>query len=202
MGLSTICNVLWPEMNSEATAELKGLLLSQMTWLKPKISTPVSDSVECQDQNTFQLLYVLLEDAKGQLCTLASAAWGWWWELSSAQYWQCSSRMHFVAKGMISPHDIVSLPQCFWWLQAVKIVQICSFVSFWWFLSHEQTHSGHSLTYKKRQLILWVLARGHLKFRVCWEDPYRHWKPIQGLVLFQTWCSACVLRKNSLYSFK
>lgn len=54
---------------------------------KPRISTSVSDMVECQDQKTFQLLYLLLEDAKAQLCTLASAACGCWRELSSAQYW-------------------------------------------------------------------------------------------------------------------
>lgn len=36
MGLSTMCDGLWPEMNSEAMAELKGLLLSQMTWLNLK----------------------------------------------------------------------------------------------------------------------------------------------------------------------
>lgn len=78
---------------------------------KPKISTPVSDIVDCQDQNTFQLLYLLLEDAKAQLCPSLGAAWGCWGELSPAQYWQ-----HFIAGGMISPHDTASLPQCFWWL--------------------------------------------------------------------------------------
>lgn len=31
---------------------------------KTKLSIPVSPSVECQDQNSFQLLYLLLEKAK------------------------------------------------------------------------------------------------------------------------------------------
>lgn len=114
----------WNELCAYCWAEEVSVISDDTA--KIKLSTPVSCSIECQDQNSFQLCYLLLEEAKGQVCTLASVPWGWWRELSSAQYWDYSSRLHFIAKGMVTPHHAAFLLQCFWWLQAEKIAQGCS----------------------------------------------------------------------------
>lgn len=49
MGLSTISNGIWHEMNVEDMAEFKKAFVISDDMVKPKMSTPISDSVECQD---------------------------------------------------------------------------------------------------------------------------------------------------------
>lgn len=162
----------WKEFWGYGWVEMAFVFSDDMA--KPKISTPASNSVECQDQNTFQLLYLLLEDAKSQLCTLASAAWGWRRELSSAQYWQYSFKdaLHCQGNDLTTQY---SFPASICLVtSSSKDSSSLLLKSFWWCLLHEQTHSGDRLSYRKHKIIPWVLSRGDLKFGACWENPCRH----------------------------